>query len=64
MTLYPWVYLLPIVERFSPYWIGGHVLGFTSFFVWLLVSKNDLLKSDTLLASQDEIHAKRNKAKS
>lgn len=59
MSLYPWVYLLPIVERFSPYWLGGHVVGFTSFFTWLLLTKNDLLKSDTLLSSKDEIGAKK-----
>jgi hypothetical protein len=32
ISLYPWYYLMPVVERFSPFWIGGHVLGFMSFF--------------------------------
>ncbi len=58
MSLYPWVYILPIVDKVFPLWIGGHVLGFTSFFTWLLVSKSDVLQSDNLLSSQDEIYAK------
>jgi hypothetical protein len=29
----------PSVEAFSPYWIGGHVVGFVSFFTWLLYTR-------------------------
>jgi len=54
MSLYPWCYLLPVVERFSPFWIGGHVLGFMSFFTWMVVSGNDLFKTDSLIVQYDQ----------
>ena len=49
VALYPAARLLTIVERFAPLWLGGHIVGFCSFFVWTLYSESDLLKSDALL---------------
>ena len=34
------IHLIPLaVERYSPYWIGGHVVGFVSFFSWLVYTR-------------------------
>eukprot|EP00732_Lithocolla_globosa_P001163 Lithocolla_globosa_v1_NODE_537_length_3794_cov_22.651976.p1 type:complete len:488 gc:universal NODE_537_length_3794_cov_22.651976:1347-2810(+) len=46
MGLYPFFYLIPIVELWSPYWLGGHILGFGSFYSYLIYSDSDLMKSD------------------
>jgi len=54
-SLFPWYYILPVVERFSPYWIGGHVIGFMSFFSYLAYSDYDIFKSDMLLIQQDRL---------
>ncbi|EAL71496.1 hypothetical protein DDB_G0271944 [Dictyostelium discoideum AX4] len=54
-SLFPWYYILPIVEKFSPYWIGGHVLGFMSFFSYLAYSEYDIFKSDTILIEKDRL---------
>eukprot|EP01132_Coremiostelium_polycephalum_P005294 gene5294-6592_t len=54
-SLYPMHYLLPVIERFSPYWIGGHVLGFMSFFSYLVYTENDIFKSDNLIMQKDRI---------
>lgn len=54
MSIYPWYYLLPIIERFSPYWIGGHVLGFMSFFTWMILTENDMFKTDTNIKLYDQ----------
>ena len=35
--------------RLAPLWLGGHIVGFSSFFVWTLYTESDLLKSDNLL---------------
>eukprot|EP00123_Amoebidium_parasiticum_P020256 comp46115_c0_seq1/m.47568 comp46115_c0_seq1/g.47568 ORF comp46115_c0_seq1/g.47568 comp46115_c0_seq1/m.47568 type:complete len:494 (-) comp46115_c0_seq1:159-1640(-) len=53
MTLLPWYYILPRVEAFSPYWIGGHVVGFVSFFVYLYFTRSDTLRNDNLLKQKD-----------
>ena len=53
MSLYPWYYLLPMVERFSPLWIGGHVVGFGSFFTYLVLTDSDLMKNDQGLLAKD-----------
>lgn len=42
-SLLPWLYLLPIVEAWAPYWLGGHVVGFMSFFSYLLLTESDKL---------------------
>jgi hypothetical protein len=39
LTLYYHCRIPPSVEAFSPYWIGGHVVGFVSFFTWLLYTR-------------------------
>lgn len=44
--MYPASRLLAWVERFAPLWLGGHVVGFGSFFAWTLHAESDLLKSD------------------
>ena len=49
VALYPAGRLLTVVERFAPLWLGGHIVGFSSFFVWTLYTENDLLKSDAML---------------
>ena len=41
--------LLQWVESFAPLWLGGHIVGFVSFFCWMLYTESDLLKSDKLL---------------
>ena len=46
---YPAQRLLSWVERFAPLWLGGHIVGFGSFFVYTLVTESDLLKSDAAL---------------
>ena len=48
-AMYPCGRLLQWVERFAPLWLGGHIVGFLSFFGWMLYSEADLLKSDKLL---------------
>jgi len=56
MSLFPWYYILPVVERLSPFWIGGHILGFMSFFTWLSLSGNDMFKMDSQLVFLDLIN--------
>ena len=46
MAIYPAHRLLAWVETFAPLWLGGHIVGFSSFFVWTLYTESDLLKSD------------------
>ena len=46
MAMYPARYVLAWVENFAPLWLGGHIVGFGSFFVWTLYTESDLLKSD------------------
>mmetsp|Transcript_54921 Transcript_54921/g.151139 ORF Transcript_54921/g.151139 Transcript_54921/m.151139 type:complete len:101 (-) Transcript_54921:245-547(-) len=48
-AMYPCGRLLQWVERFAPLWLGGHIVGFLSFFFWMLYTESDLLKSDKLL---------------
>eukprot|EP01134_Creolimax_fragrantissima_P007666 CFRG7666T1 len=54
MSLLPWYYILPKVEKFSPFWIGGHVVGFVSFFCYLLYTNADSLQNDNNLKYRDE----------
>merc|ERR1719331_3812854 len=55
MAMYPARYVLAWVENFAPLWLGGHIVGFGSFFVWTLYTESDLLKSDNqLLALQKD----------
>ena len=63
MMVFPCYRLMPIVEAWAPYWIGGHVLGFASFFTWMLATDNDMFKSDKLLEQQDQRVALRRKEK-
>ncbi|EFA81004.1 hypothetical protein PPL_05839 [Heterostelium album PN500] len=53
-SLYPWYYILPKIEKYAPYWIGGHVLGFMSFFTWLVYTKNEIFNSDSLIIQKDK----------
>ncbi|KAL1500603.1 hypothetical protein AB1Y20_013255 [Prymnesium parvum] len=48
-VMYPCGRLLQWVEGFAPMWLGGHIVGFCSFFCWMLYSESDILKSDKLL---------------
>mmetsp|Transcript_50697 Transcript_50697/g.99308 ORF Transcript_50697/g.99308 Transcript_50697/m.99308 type:complete len:540 (-) Transcript_50697:163-1782(-) len=52
-TFHPWFYLLPMVERWAPLWLGGHVVGFMSFFTYLRLTDADVLKSDAQLKIRD-----------
>lgn len=42
-SLFPWYYLLPIVEAWAPLWLGGHVLGFMFFGGYLMFTGSELL---------------------
>jgi len=53
MSTYPWIYLLPVLDKKSPQWIGGHVTGFTLFFVFMLRTGNDFFRSDTSIMQDD-----------
>eukprot|EP01112_Ceratiomyxa_fruticulosa_P010135 TRINITY_DN2672_c0_g7_i1.p1 TRINITY_DN2672_c0_g7~~TRINITY_DN2672_c0_g7_i1.p1 ORF type:complete len:540 (+),score=113.53 TRINITY_DN2672_c0_g7_i1:1463-3082(+) len=59
VSLYPWYYLLPIVERFSPFWIGGHIVGFMSFFTYMYITENDMFKVDNQLIYEDAMNKRR-----
>ena len=54
-VMYPSWYLLPIVESFAPLWVGGHILGFMSYFTYLVYSESDLMRSDAILEQKDEM---------
>ena len=61
MAMYPARYVLAWVENFAPLWLGGHIVGFGSFFVWTLYTESDLLKSDRELLSKAEQREQRAK---
>ncbi len=50
--------LLKWVESFAPLWLGGHIVGFVSFFSWTLYTESDLMRTDrdlvTAKAKQNE----------
>jgi hypothetical protein len=46
LAMYPSGRLLQWVESFAPLWLGGHIVGFGSFFTWTLYTESDLLKND------------------
>jgi hypothetical protein len=50
----PWVYMLPVLDKLCPLWLGGHVVGFCSFFLFMMATDNDMFKSDHQLKIQDE----------
>ena len=54
LGLYPASRLLTWVEKFAPLWLGGHIVGFGSFFAWTLYTESDLLKSDAALLAPPE----------
>jgi len=54
MTVQPWFYLLPVLESWSPLWLGGHIVGFMSFFIYMRVSDSDILKNDEQLRYADK----------
>mmetsp|Transcript_53657 Transcript_53657/g.117000 ORF Transcript_53657/g.117000 Transcript_53657/m.117000 type:complete len:477 (-) Transcript_53657:717-2147(-) len=56
MAIYPVGRLLQWVERFAPLWLGGHIVGFFSFFVWTLYTESDLLKTDRDLLVSKTVH--------
>jgi len=57
-TLLPLYYVLPIVEKFAPLWLGGHVLGFLSFFIYLRATSSDIFISDQILENYDKTNNK------
>ena len=52
--MYPARFLLARVENFAPLWLGGHIVGFGSFFVWTLYTESDILKSDHNLLDKSD----------
>jgi hypothetical protein len=40
-------------QAYAPLWIGGHVVGFCSFFIYLRVTGADLLRSDAVLQQEE-----------
>lgn len=54
MAMYPARFLLTWVENFAPLWLGGHIVGFGSFFVWTLYTESDILKSDHNLLDKSD----------
>ncbi|KNC50895.1 uncharacterized protein AMSG_12043 [Thecamonas trahens ATCC 50062] len=53
LALYPLIFIMPAVDAWAPMWIGGHVVGFISFFTYLYVTDADLLKADGELLMRD-----------
>jgi hypothetical protein len=50
----PWLYMLPILDAYCPLWLGGHIVGFCSFFLSCYLNDSDIFKTDHLLASYEE----------
>ena len=46
IAFYPARFALERLEAFAPLWLGGHIVGFLSFFAWTLYTESDLLKTD------------------
>ena len=46
LGLYPAGRFFAAVEAFAPLWLGGHIVGFGSFFSWTIYAESDLLLSD------------------
>jgi hypothetical protein len=55
LAFYPARFLLEWVEGFAPLWLGGHIVGFSSFFAWTLFTESDLLKSDHALLDKSDV---------
>ncbi|KAJ1639772.1 hypothetical protein T492DRAFT_934318 [Pavlovales sp. CCMP2436] len=53
LMLYPGWRVMVLVEAAAPYWLGGHIVGFMSFFAWLRYTESDLLRSDVQLLAAD-----------
>jgi hypothetical protein len=53
LLLYPGWLVMQVVERAAPFWLGGHIVGFMSFFAWLRYSHSDLLRTDAELLAMD-----------
>jgi len=58
VALYPASRFFAMVEAFAPLWLGGHIVGFGSFFTWTLYTESDLLKSDSALLKGDAAQGK------
>ena len=53
LVLYPLIFIMPAIDRWAPMWIGGHVVGFVSFFAYLYATDADLLKADGEILMRD-----------
>ncbi|KAG8469912.1 hypothetical protein KFE25_006367 [Diacronema lutheri] len=53
LLLYPGWRAMQVVEAVAPHWLGGHIVGFMSFFAWLRYTESDLLRSDAQLLAAD-----------
>jgi len=40
-SFFPLYYILPYLDKIAPYWIGGHVVGFTLFFFSMFLNNHD-----------------------
>jgi hypothetical protein len=56
-SLYPFYYILPAVDRWSPLWLGGHVVGFMLFSTYLYATDSDLFQTNLRLDKRDRILA-------
>jgi hypothetical protein len=52
-TMWPASYIMPAVDRWAPLWLGGHVVGFSSFFIYSWLTGSDLLKNDQQLLNEE-----------
>jgi hypothetical protein len=41
------------VDSWAPLWLGGHIVGFGSFFAYMWLTNADLMKTDQLLERED-----------
>lgn len=57
LLLYPGWRVMQVVEAVAPYWLGGHIVGFMSFFAWLRYTESDLLRTDAELLAADSKRA-------
>ncbi len=63
LILIPSIYIMPILDLYCPLWLGGHIVGFSTFFLQCYYEDNDLFKSDINLKKEEELLNKRNKRK-
>jgi hypothetical protein len=53
LLVYPGWRGMQVVERLAPHWLGGHIVGFMSFFAYLHYAQSDLFRTDAQLLALD-----------